>query len=283
MELTNPSQIRALLERHGFHFSKSMGQNFLIASWVPERMAEVCELDGETGVLEVGPGVGCLTARLAQAAGKVVAIELDKSLKPVLQETLAGCDNVEIVFGDAMKQDLCKLISDRMKGRRPVVCANLPYNMTSPLLAKFIDTQCFDCITVMVQREAAQRICAKAGTSEYGMFTVYVNWNCETELLFNVSPDCFMPRPKVVSSVIRLRPRKAPPAQVTDEQLMFRVVKAAFGQRRKMLCNALSKGLPDFPKDRISAAIESCGLDPRIRGESLDFSAFAELANHLVQ
>ncbi|NCB50501.1 MAG: 16S rRNA (adenine(1518)-N(6)/adenine(1519)-N(6))-dimethyltransferase RsmA [Clostridia bacterium] len=281
MNLTDASEIRALLSRHSFRFSKSMGQNFLIAPWVPEKIAESAGLAADTGVLEVGPGIGSLTARLAERAGKVVAVELDRNLAPVLQETLLGLPNVEIIFGDALKIDLCKLVDERMGGFRPVVCANLPYNVTSPILSAFIDAHCFESITVMVQREVARRLCAGAGTSEYGAFTIYVNWNCEAEILFDVPPDCFMPRPKVTSSVIRLFPRSVPPVQVSDEKLMFRIVRASFNQRRKTLQNALSNGLSDFSKERISTAIEACGLDPLIRGEVLDISAFAALANEL--
>lgn len=281
MNLTDAGEIRALLSRHGFRFSKSMGQNFLIAPWVPEKIAESAELDLNSGVLEIGPGIGCLTARLAQRAGKVVAVELDRSLEPVLRETLGGLENAEPVFGDALKLDLCKLVSERMPGLRPVFCANLPYNLTSPILAKVIEARCFERITVMIQREVARRLCAEAGTSEYGAFTIYVNWNCEAEILFDVPPDCFMPRPKVTSSVIRLTPRTAPPAAVLDEKLLFRIVRAAFNQRRKTLLNALSNGLSGFSKERIAKAIEACGFDPRIRGEALDISAFAALANKL--
>ncbi len=272
-----------LLSRHGFRFSKAMGQNFLTAAWVPEKIAESAELDENTGVLEVGPGIGSLTSSLAQRAAKIVAVELDRSLGPVLHETLAGFENVELVFGDIMKMELCELVQERMPGIRPVFCANLPYGITSPILAKIIDAQCFERITVMIQSEVAQRLCAGAGTPEYGAFTIYVNWYCKAEILFDVPPDCFMPRPKVTSSVIRLTPRSAPPAAVSDEKLMFRIVRAAFNQRRKTLLNALSNGLPGFGKERLYAAIAACGLDPRIRGEALDSSAFAALANELYE
>lgn len=283
MALTDANEIKALMARHGARFSKAMGQNFLIAPWVPERIAQEAGLDEKTGVLEVGPGIGSLTAQLAERAGRVVAVELDRSLAPILAETLAGYQNVDAVFGDAMKIDLCKLMSERAAGLSPVVCANLPYNVTSPLIAEFIESKCFHSITVMVQREVAHRLCAKAGTSEYGAFTIYVNWNCTTEILFDVPPDCFMPRPKVTSSVLRLVPRPQPPAAVHDEALMFRIVRAAFNQRRKTLENALSNGLPDFRKERIASAIAACGFDPRIRGEALDASAFATLANALYE
>jgi len=281
MNLTNAAEIRTLLSRHGFRFSKSMGQNFLIAPWVPEKIAESAGLDENTGVLEVGPGIGCLTARLAQRAGKVVAVELDRSLEPVLLETLSGLDNTELVFGDALKTDFYRLTAERMAGLRPVFCANLPYNISSPVLSKAIDAHCFESITVMVQREVARRLCAAAGTPEYGAFTIYVQWNCEAEILFDVPPDCFMPRPKVTSSVLHLTPRSAPPAAVADEALLFRIVRASFNQRRKTLVNALSNGLPGFSKEKLSAAVAACGLDPRVRGEALDISAFAALANKL--
>lgn len=281
MNLTNASEIKALLERHGFRFSKAMGQNFLVASWVPERIAEEAGLDAGCGVLEVGPGIGCLTAQLAQRAGKVVSVELDGSLAPILAETLHGRDNVEIVYGDVLRQDIPALVAERLSGLRPVVCANLPYNVTSPLLAAFIDARCFQSITVMVQREVARRLCAAPGTGDYGAFGVYVQWNCEAEILFDVPPDCFMPRPKVTSSVVRLVPRPCPPADVCDEAFLFRVIRAAFNQRRKTLLNGLSNGLPGYSKQQIAAAIEKCGLDPQVRGETLALSSFAALANCL--
>ena len=280
MELTNYSQLRELLARHGFRFSKSMGQNFLTAAWVPERIAEESLLDENTGVLEIGPGVGCLTEQLSLRAGKVLAVELDESLRPVLAETLAGRENVELVFGDVLKTDLPALVSEKLRGLRPVVCANLPYNITSPLLSKLIEAKCFESITVMIQREVAQRICAKAGTADYGAFGVFVNWHRIPEKLFDVPPSCFTPQPKVTSSVLRLTPRETPPADVCEEKLFFRVVRAAFNQRRKTLSNALSSGLP-MPKERVEQAILNTGLDPRVRGEALDIPQFAALTNAL--
>ena len=195
MELTNLRQVQALLQRHGFRFSKSMGQNFLTAAWVPERIAEEAGLDQNTGVLEVGPGVGCLTEQLSLRAGKVLSVELDKALKPVLAETLAGRENVTVIFGDVLRQNLPALVSEHFPGLRPVVCANLPYNVTSPLLAAFLEAGCFETITVMIQKEVAQRLCARPGTAAYGAFTVFVNWYAEPEMLFDVSPGCFVPQP----------------------------------------------------------------------------------------
>ena len=248
---------------------------------MPERIAQEAAPDDGTGVLEVGPGIGCLTAELSRRAGKVVAVELDERLRPILAETLSGCANVELVFGDVLKLDLPALVRERLAGLRPVVCANLPYNVTSPLLAAFLEAGCFEEITVMVQREVAHRLCAKAGTAEYGAFTVFTQWHAEPEILFDVAPGCFLPAPKVTSSVVRLRVRTAPPVAVTDEKLLFAVVRAAFNQRRKTLVNALSSGLPEFGKETIAAAVERCGFDARIRGEALDLAGFAAVADAL--
>lgn len=281
MNLTNPSVLRELLEPHGFRFSKSMGQNFLIAPWVPERIAEEAELDETVGVLEVGPGVGCLTHELAQYAGRVLAVELDERLRPVLQETLADCENAEVIFGDVLKQDLPVLVKEHFPGLRPVVCANLPYNVTSPLLTAFLEAGCFETVTVMIQREVARRLCAKPGTADYGAFTVFTQWHAEPEILFDVSPGCFLPAPKVTSSVVRLTVRKAPPAEVQSEKRFFAVVRAAFNQRRKTLVNALSSGLSGFTKEQIAQAIADCGLDEKVRGEALGIAEFARLSDRL--
>ena len=282
MNLTDYNEIRALLARHGFRFSKSLGQNFLTAAWVPERIAEEAGLDAQTGVVEVGPGIGCLTAELAKRAGKVVAVELDKALLPVLDETLADFSNVTIVPGDATKLDLAALVERELQGLRPVVCANLPYNVTSPLLTALIGSGCFETITVMIQREVARRICAKAGSPDYGAFGLFVQWHCETELLFDVPPGCFVPQPKVTSSVIRLTRRAAPPVAVSDEKLLFRVIRAAFNQRRKTLVNALSAALP-LDKGGLEKTLIGCGFDPRVRGESLDIGQFVVITEEILR
>ena len=279
MDLTDYNEIRALLQRHGFRFSKSLGQNFLTAAWVPERIAEAAGLDEQTGVLEVGPGVGCLTEQLSLRAGKVLAVELDKALKPVLAETLAGRDNVELLFGDVLKQDLPALVKEKFPGLRPVICANLPYNVTTPLLTAFLEAECFETVTVMIQREVARRICAPAGTADYGAFGLFVQWHCETELLFDVPPSCFVPQPKVTSSVIRLTRRGEKPFAVEDEQLLFRVIRAAFNQRRKTLSNALTAGLGELSKEQAEAILQNCGFDPRIRGETVDLEGFVKISN----
>ena len=279
MRLTDINDIKSLLTSHGFRFSKSMGQNFLTAAWVPEDIAEAAQLDEDTGVLEVGPGIGCLTEQLALRAGKVVAVELDNALRPVLSQTLAGKNNVEIIFGDVLKQDIKGLVSEKMQGLRPVVCANLPYNVTSPLITAFLEAECFDSVTVMIQREVAKRICAKPATADYGAFTVLVNWYAEPELLFDVPPSCFIPQPKVTSSVIRLKTRSAPPVEVKDKALFFRVVRAAFGMRRKTLTNALSANFNELNKADIENLLTACGFDPKIRGEVLSIGDFAAISD----
>ena len=261
MNLTDINEIRALLSRHGFRFSKSMGQNFLTADWVPVDIAESALLDENTGVLEVGPGIGCLTEQLSKCAGKVLCVELDKSLKPVLAETLADCDNVELIFGDVLKQNLPELVHEHFGALRPVVCANLPYNVTSPLLTAFIEADCFDSITVMIQREVARRICAPANTADYGAFGIFVQWYMEPE--------------------IRLRRREKPPVEVRDEKLMFRVIRAAFNQRRKTLVNALSSQLGVLDKENAARALVNCGFDTKIRGETVDIVGFAKISDEI--
>ena len=268
--LTDLNTIRPLLARHGFRFSKALGQNFLCAAWVPERIADAAELDGDTGVLEVGPGIGCLTVELSKRAKKVVCIELDRALEGVLAETLAGLDNAEVVFADVMKTDRA----------RAVVCANLPYQITSPALTAFVEAGCFERITVMIQREVARRICARENTADYGAFTVLMQWHTAPELLFDVPPGCFIPAPKVTSSVVTLPRRTAPPAEVRSEAQLFAVVRAAFNQRRKTLCNALSAGL-GLPKDTAAAAIAAAGLPENIRGEALSIAQFAAVSDAL--
>lgn len=280
MDLCSLRDIKPLLERHGFHTSKALGQNFLIASWVPERIAEESGVTEEHGVLEIGPGVGCLTKELSLLASKVTAVELDRRLPPLLKESLADCGNVEIISGDIMDVDLKTLTEEKFPGLTPVVCANLPYNITSPVLSKLIDSKLFDSITVMIQREVAQRICARPGTSDYGAFSVYVNYYTEPEILFDVSPGCFFPPPKVTSSVIKLIRRSAPPAEVHDEALFFRLVKASFAQRRKTLVNGLSSAVGGkLTKQELLDIIIGCGFDEKVRGETLGIPEFAVLSN----
>ena len=281
MNLTDYKEIRALLEKHGFRFSKALGQNFLTAAWVPEDIAEAAGLDEQTGVLEIGPGVGCLTRELSKRAGKVVSVELDRSLRPVLAETLTGCENVEVVFGDILKQDIPALLDETMPGLRHVVCANLPYNVTTPVLTALLESGRFETVTVMIQREVARRICAAPNTPDYGAFGVFVQWHAGTELLFDVPPSCFVPQPKVTSSVIRLTRRAAPPSPVRDEELLFRIVRAAFNQRRKTLVNALASQVPGVTKEDVEKTLEALGYDTRIRGEVLDLGGFAKISDKI--
>ena len=280
MELTDINEVRALLARHGFRFSKSLGQNFLVASWVPRDIADSAGLDENTGVLEIGPGIGCLTKELSLRAGKVAAVELDESLKGVLAETLSGCANVDLIFGDILRQDIHALAAQHFAGLRPVVCANLPYNVTTPVLTALIESGEFDTITVMIQREVARRICAPANTPDYGAFGIFVQWYMTCELLFDVAPGCFIPQPKVTSSVIRLTRRAEKPYPVRDEALFFRIVRAAFNQRRKTLVNALSAGL-GLDKADIERAVTACGLDARVRGEALDAGQFVSICEKI--
>ena len=283
MNLTDINEIKALLGRHGFRFSHSMGQNFLCRAWVPENIALEADIDDETGVLEVGPGIGCLTVHLSRGAKKVRSVELDTALVPILGETLRGCDNVEVVFSDVMKLNLPEFVREHFADcKRVVVCANLPYNITSPVLTAFAEAGCFDRVTVMIQREVAKRICARENTADYGAFTILMQWYFEPQMLFDVSPDCFIPAPKVTSSVITLKKRESAPVQVRDEKLMFSVVRAAFNQRRKTLSNALSNGMGGkFTKEQIATAIAACGFDERVRGEVLSIEDFARLADAL--
>lgn len=285
MRLTDINEIKALLARHGFHFSKSLGQNFLCAQWVPEDIAAGSGADETTGVLEVGAGVGCLTVELSALAKKVVCVELDESLKPVLAETLSDCGNVEIVYGDIMKTNIPALVKEKFSDcQRVVVCANLPYNITSPVLTAFVESGCFDAITVMIQKEVAKRICAGENTADYGAFSLLMQWHTQPKILFDVSPGCFIPAPKVISSVVHMKVRKTPPVAVKDEKLMFSLIRAAFNQRRKTLSNALGNGLGGrFGKEEIAAAIAACGFDERVRGEALSLDEFARLSDALLK
>ena len=279
--LTDLNTIKPLLARHGFRFSKTLGQNFLCAAWVPERIAESAGLDADTGVLEVGPGIGCLTVALAKRAKRVVCVELDRALAPVLAETLTGLDNVELIFADVMKTDLRALCEAHFADcKRAVICANLPYQITTPALTAFVEADCFEHITVMIQREVALRVCARENTSDYGAFSVLMQWYTAPESCFDVPPGCFIPAPKVTSSVVTLARREAPPAVVKDEKTLFAVVRAAFGQRRKTLCNALSAGL-GLPKEIVAAAIAATGLPQQVRGEALSIAQFAALSDAL--
>lgn len=282
MDLCDVNELKPLLARHGFRFSKSMGQNFLIASWVPERIAAESGLDRACGVLEIGPGVGTLTRELSARAGRVVSVELDRALLPVLAETLSDCPNTEVVPGDVLKLDLKALAAERLSGLRPCVCANLPYNITTPVLTALLEAGCFTRLTVMVQREVAARICAAPGAKDYGAFSVFCQYHARCEMLFDVPPECFLPAPKVTSCVAALTPLAAPPVAVTDEGAFFAVVRAAFAQRRKTLLNALSAAYASrYSKRALGEVIAACGLREDVRGERLGLEEFAALAERL--
>ena len=281
MNLTDIRDIKALLARHGFHFSKSMGQNFLIEDWVPDRIADAAGLDEHCAVLEIGPGIGPLTRQLARRAGKVAAVELDKALLPILAETLADCDNVEVIPSDVMKLNLAQLTAERFAGFTVMVCANLPYNITTPVITRLLEAGCFRSITLMIQREVARRVCAAPGTSDCGAFSLFCQYHAQCELLFEVPPDCFLPAPKVTSAVLRLTPRAAPPVDGSPDAI-FAVVKAAFAQRRKTLLNGLSAAYGSrFSKDHLRQIIADCGLPENVRGEQLSLEQFSSLAKVL--
>ena len=279
--LSNIGTIKSILSRHGFSFSKALGQNFLVNPNVCPEMARLSGAGEGVGVIEVGPGIGVLTAELAKLADKVVSIELDKRLLPVLDETLAGFDNVTIVNGDVMEVDLRKLIEEEFEGLDVVVCANLPYYITSPVIMKLLEERLpIRSITVMVQKEAAQRITAPLGTRAAGAVTASVSYYAEAKTLFKVSAGSFMPPPKVDSAVIRLDIRPQPPVSVSDEALMFSVIRASFAQRRKTILNSLSNSL-HLGKGDVSAALEKAGVSPTARAEQLTLGEFAAVANAL--
>lgn len=279
LDVCNPQIMRSLLAQYGFHFSKSKGQNFLTQRWVPQRIAEASEIDENCGVLEVGPGFGPLTQELCLRAGKVVALEVDTTLQPVLKTTVGEFDNLEILFCDALKADLPALVREKFGDKKPVACANLPYYITSPVLTKLLESKCFDAITVMVQKEVAQRICSKPGSADYSAFTILCNYHAQPELLFDVPASCFMPQPKVTSAVVRLKTRKEPPAQINDEKLFFRTVRASFAMRRKTLLNGLSAGFGELNKTELTQILESVGISPSVRGETLGIAEFAAISN----
>ena len=281
IDVCNPAVIRELLAKYGFHFSKSKGQNFLTQRWVPERIVRASGIDKTCGVIEIGPGFGPLTQELCQKAGKVVAIEVDQTLQPVLRETVGEFSNLEILFADALKTDLPAMVADEFSGLRPVACANLPYYITSPVLTKLLESRCFSLITVMVQKEVAQRICAAPGSGDYSAFTVLCNYHAQPELLFDVPASCFFPQPKVTSAVVCLKVRTEPPAELLDEHTFFRTVRAAFAQRRKTLLNALSSGFSELGKSELAETLHTCSISPMVRGETLDIPSFAALSNAL--
>lgn len=281
MNLCDIREIRALLSRHGFRFSKSMGQNFLVAGWVPREIAAASGADGAHGVLEIGPGIGCLTRELCALAGQVVSVELDKALLPVLAETMAGADRFTLIPGDILKLDVPALVDQHFQGLTPLVCANLPYNITTPVLRVLASCGRFEAMTVMIQREVALRLAARPGTGDYGAFTVFMQYYSQPEILFDVPPDCFLPAPKVTSAVVRCRMRQTPAVSpACGQDFFFRTVRAAFAQRRKTLANSLASVF-GLGRERIAGAISACGLSPTVRGEVLGLEELANLADRL--
>ena len=273
--------MKPLLELHGFHFSKAKGQNFLIARWVPEQIAEQSGVDKTAGVLEIGPGIGPLTQQLCLRAEKVCAVELDKRLEPILKQTVGEFDNLQIIWNDVLKLDVAKLVQEQFPGLRPMACANLPYYITSPILTALLEAECFEAVTVMVQKEVAQRIAAKPGTADYSAFTVFCQFYAEPEILFDVPAHCFMPQPKVTSAVVTLRTRKELPWQIDNKEIFFRTVRASFAMRRKKLSNGLASGFPELGKAGAEEVIAACGLDVNVRGETLNIAQFAAIANEI--
>lgn len=279
-KLSDIGTIKEILGRHGFTFSKSLGQNFLINPSVCPRMAELSGAAQGVGVIEIGPGIGVLTNELCALADKVVAVELDKRLLPVLEETLAEFDNIKVINADVLELDLQKLIEEEFAGMEVVVCANLPYYITSPVIMKLLEDKLpISAVTVMVQKEAARRICAPVGSRESGAVTVSVNYYAKPELLFDVSAGSFMPAPKVDSAVMRLDILDEPPVK-TDEKKFFAVVKAAFSQRRKVISNSLSSGL-GIGKAEVLTILEAAGVPANARAETLSLQAFADIANNI--
>ena len=281
--LSDINVIRSVMAKHGVTFNKGLGQNFLVDPEVCPAMAEAAELDENTCVIEIGPGVGVLTAELAKKAGKVLSFEVDNRLLPVLKETLSDFDNVEIINQDILKADLKAIIEEKCKGMEIAVCANLPYYITSPIIMLFLESRLpVKSITVMVQKEAADRLCAEVGSRDGGAVTVAVSYFAKSEQLFFVPRESFLPPPKVNSEVIRLKIREKPPVEIEDEAFFFRVVKAAFSQRRKTAENSISSGL-STDKVRVAEAILEAGLEKTIRAEKLTMENFADLARILKQ
>ena len=283
IDVCNIQVMKPLLAEHGFHFSKAKGQNFLISRWVPEQIAEDAGVDSTAGVLEIGPGIGPLTQQLCLRAGKVCAVELDNRLKPILDLTVGEFDNLEILWNDVLKLDVPALVKEKFGGLRPRACANLPYYITSPILSALLEAECFEAVTVMVQKEVAQRIAAKPGSADYSAFTVFCQYYAEPELLFDVPAHCFLPQPKVTSAVITLRTRAEKPWDILDEEIFFRTVKASFAMRRKKLSNGLASGFPELGKTGAAEVIEAAGFDVNVRGETLSIPEFARIANEIVK
>ncbi len=279
----DPQVMKPLLASYGFHFSKAKGQNFLIAPWVPESIAREAGVDQTAGVLEIGPGIGPLTQQLCLRAGKVCAVELDERLRPILNLTVGEFENLELLWADALKLDLPALVREKFPGLRPMACANLPYYITSPILTTLLAAECFDSVTVMVQKEVAHRIAAQPGSADYSAFTVFCQFYAQPELLFGVPAHCFLPQPKVASAVITLRCRKERPWVIQNQAVFFRTVRASFAMRRKKLVNGLASGFPELGKAGAAELLARCGFAENVRGETLGISEFAAIANEITR
>ena len=282
-KLGNPKQTIEIIQKHGFMFQKKFGQNFLIDTRVLEKIVAAAGVTKEHCVLEIGPGIGTLTQYLAEAAGHVIAVEIDRNLIPILEETLAEHENVTVVNQDILKTDI-KGLADAYHGGRPLkVVANLPYYITTPIVMSLLEGEdLVDSITVMVQKEVAERMMEGPGSKEYGALSLAVQYYARPEIVANVPPNCFIPRPNVGSAVIRLTKHETPPVQVKDPKKMFQLIRASFNQRRKTLPNGIGNA-PELPytREQAAAALEKMGLSPAVRGEALSLSQFAELADLL--
>lgn len=283
IDVCNIHVMKPLLESHGFHFSKAKGQNFLIAPWVPESIVREAGVDKTAGVLEIGPGIGPLTQQLCLNAEKVCAVELDTRLKPILDMTVGAFPNLEIIWNDVLKLDVPALVREKFPGLRPMACANLPYYITSPILTALLEAECFESVTVMVQKEVAQRIAARPGSADYSAFTVFCQYYAQPELLFDVPAGCFLPQPKVTSAVISLRVRRERNWDILDQDVFFRLVRASFAMRRKKLSNGLASGFPELGKAGAAEVIAAAGFDANVRGETLSIPEFARIANEIVR
>ena len=284
-DLGDPKRTIEIIQKYGFAFQKRFGQNFLIDPHVLDKIIRAADLTREDLVLEIGPGIGTMTQRLAEAAGKVVAVEIDPKLIPVLKETLAGYENVRVINQDILKMDIQALVREENGGRPIKVVANLPYYITTPILMGLFERHVpVDTITVMVQKEVADRMQAGPGAKDYGALSLAVQYHAAPYLVANVPPNCFIPRPRVGSAVIRLTSHPEPPVQVADEKLLSALIRASFNQRRKTLLNSLNNS-PEIPftKEQIAAAIDGLGLSPSVRGEALTLEQFAALCASLLK
>ena len=281
MDLGNPKNTIEVIQKYNFAFQKKFGQNFLIDTHVLDKIISAAGMTKEDTVLEVGPGIGTMTQRLSQAAGQVIAVEIDTNLIPILKDTLQDCENVTVINEDILKIDIKKMAEEKGGGRPVKVVANLPYYITTPIIMGLFESGApIDNITVMVQKEVADRMQVGPGTKDYGALSLAVQYYAKPEIVANVPPNCFMPRPKVGSAVIKLTRYEKPPVEVHDERLMFRLIRASFNQRRKTLVNGI-KNSGDFSlgKEEIEKIFEKCGLPLNIRGEALTLEQFAMLAN----